>query len=461
MHLLKKLDFQVSYRLPHRVHDGYGMKNKFIDELAPLGVTLIITVDCGTRDIEVVKYAKKHGIDVIVTDHHSVPEIIPEEAVAVINPKRTDCQYPFKNLSGAGVAYKLMMAIAQEYMNEKEYKKYLQESIDIAAIGTVADCMVLTGENRIIVREGLKQLKNSRSRGIRKLIEDKIDEDLDADVFGFVIGPRLNAAGRMDTPYKAVNLILNNGHSLDETLREIEELNTKRKALTTEFFAKAEEDVNAENNILLYHSPEIEHGIIGIVAGRLTEKYHKPSIVLIDEGDKLVASCRSPEYFSIVEILERYKDYFEAFGGHKQAAGFTILKDKYEEFREKIVSEMNALDFSEYQKEIQVDKIVRLDEIGFRLLETINEFKPYGLGNPKPLLMIENFTPEKISFLGQGREHLRFDTRYGFKIFAFGFGEYFDILKKTPSFHLVFDLSEDSWMGKRGLMMKVVDVILI
>jgi len=153
MHLFKKLDFQVSYRVPHRVHDGYGMKTKFIDELAPLGVTLIITVDCGTRDVEVVKYAKEHGIDVIITDHHAVPEVIPEEAIAIINPKRKDCHYPFKDLSGAGVAYKLMMAVAKEYMEETAYQRYLQESIDIAAIGTVADCMILTGENRIIVRE--------------------------------------------------------------------------------------------------------------------------------------------------------------------------------------------------------------------------------------------------------------------------------------------------------------------
>jgi single-stranded-DNA-specific exonuclease len=460
MHLFKKLDFQVSYRVPHRVHDGYGMKTKFIDELAPLWVTLIITVDCGTRDVEVVKYAKQHGIDIIITDHHAVPDIIPDEAVALINPKRKDCNYPFKDLSGAGVAYKLMMAVAREYMDEISYQKYLQESIDIAAIGTVADCMILKGENRIIVREWLKQLKKSRSKGIRALIEDKIHEDLDADIFWFVIGPRLNAAGRMSTPYKAVNLILNNGASLDETLREIEELNTKRKSATADFVERALEEVNPQDNIIFYHSPEIEHGIIGIVAGRLTEKYYKPSIVLIDEGDKLIASCRSPEYFSIVEILERYADSFVAFGGHKQAAGFTILKEKFADFESRIVAELNALDFAQYHKEILVDKSIHLDEIGFKLLESMNRFKPFGMGNPKPLFIVEDFTPEKIAFLGQGRDHLRFDTRYGFKVFAFGFGEYFEALRKQKSFHLIFDLSEDSWNGKRGLMMKVVDIVL-
>jgi len=460
MHLFKKLEFQVSYRVPHRVHDGYGMKKKFIDELAPLGVTLIITVDCGTRDIEVIQYAKEKGIDVIVTDHHAVPEVIPEEAIAVINPKRKDCPYPFTGLAGAWVAYKVMMAVAREYMDDETYKHYLRESIDIAAIGTVADCMTLTGENRIIVTEWLKQLKKSRSKGIRTLIEDKIHDDLDADVFGFLIGPRLNAAGRMDTPYKAVNLILNNGSSLDKTLREVEELNDKRKLKTAEFVEKALDSINAEDNILFYDSSDIEHGIIGIIAGRLTEKFYRPSIVLIDEGDKLVASCRSPEYFSIVEVLEKFQDYLVAYGGHKGAAGFTILKEKFPEFREKVIAELNAMDFSQHIKEVVVDKCIRLDEIGFKLIASMNRYKPFGLWNPKPVFMIENFEPEKVAFLWRWRDHIKFETRFGFKVFAFGFGEHMDSLKKQDRFDVIFDISEDSWMGKKGIMMRVIDVVL-
>lgn len=312
------------------------------------------------------------------------------------------------------------MALAREYMHDSKYAQYLRESIDIAAIGTVADCMQLTGENRIIVTEGLRQLKHSRSKGIRQLIEDKIHEDLDADVFGFLIGPRLNAAGRMDTPYKAVNLILNNGKTLPQTLREIESLNELRKSKTQEFVEYALEDINSSDNIIFYHSPDIEHGIIGIVAGRLTEKYYKPSIVLIDEGEKLVASCRSPEYFSLVDILEDFKEYFIAYGGHKQAAGFSISKEKFPEFREKILSQVNALDFSNYKKELHVDKSICLDEIGFKLLERVNIYKPFGMGNPKPLFLIENFVSEGVQFLGKGREHLKLVSRYGLKIFAFG-----------------------------------------
>ena len=460
MHLLKKLDFDVSYRLPHRVHDGYGIKNKFIDELAPLWVTLIITVDCGTKDTDVVAYAKKKWIDVIVTDHHAVPDIISDVAVAVINPKRKDCSYPYKWLAGAGVAYKLMMALAKKYMTNDEYSTYLRESIDIAAIGTVADCMELTGENRTIVTAGLQQVKRSRSLWIRRLLEDKVHEDLDADVFGFHIWPRLNAAWRMDTPYKAINLLLNNGESLDTTLLDIEMLNEQRKALTTDFVNQALEHINVQDNILIYSSTDISHGIIGIVAGRITEKFYKPSIVLIDEWEKLVASCRSPEYFSIIEVLEKYKDMFLSFWWHKQAAGFSISKEKFPEFTKTLVAELNQQDFSQYRKKIYVDKCISLDEIGFKLIESMSTYKPFGMWNPKPLFMVRNFTPEKISFLGKGRDHIRFDTRYGFKIFWFWFGEYFDILKKSSSFDIVFDISEDYWNGNRWIMMKIVDIVI-
>ncbi|MDD3793845.1 MAG: single-stranded-DNA-specific exonuclease RecJ [Candidatus Gracilibacteria bacterium] len=461
MHFFKKMGMQASYRIPHRVKDGYGMKNYFMDELASIGVDLVITVDCGTRDIEVVKYAKTLGIDIIITDHHAVPDVIPEEAIAVINPKRPDCNYLYKNLAGAGVAFKLMQALANEFMPEEEAMIYIQESIDIAAIGTVADCMRLTGENRIIVMEGLKQIKKTRSLGIRKLIEDKMNDDLDGDLFGFLIGPRINAAGRMDSAYKAVNLILNNTDSVYQTLSEIEKLNEERKYLTKEFSNDAINKVNKTDNLLFYISPAIEHGIIGIVAGRVTEQFYKPCICLKDEGDTLVASCRSPEYHSIIETLDKYKDYFLRFGGHKQAAGFTISKEKFGEFKTKIINELNKKDFSKYKKELKVDKVIRLEELGFSFLSKVNKYKPFGIGNEKPLFLVENLSPEKIDFIGNGRDHLRFTTKHGFKIFAFYMGDYYEEIKRSKkNVSLVFDLSEDTWNGNKNLMLKVVDIIL-
>jgi len=465
MHFFVKTWFKVSYRLPHRVKDGYGLNKKVIDEAKDLWVTLIITVDCGTKDIELINYAKSLGIDIIVTDHHAVPDEIPKNAVALINPKRSDCTYPYKWLAWAWVAFKLMQALAKEFLNEEEYKKYLMNSIDIAAIGTVADCMELNWENRTIVELWLKQIKNSRSRWIKKLIEQDLEWELDADVFGFTIGPRLNAAGRMDCPLKAVNLILNQSDSVEKTLRDIEELNEKRKFLTKQFIEEAENKINIDDNLIFYVSKDIPHWISWIVAWRITEKYYKPCIVLKDEGDKLVASCRAPEYFDMVNALEKRKDMFLSFWGHKQAAGFSISKEKFLEFKSNILRQVNSLDFSKYKKEIEITKVVNLNELWFWFLNKVNKFKPFGIWNPKPIFMTYNLKDFKVEFLGnKSRDHLRFSTPHWFKIFAFYMGDYYEEIKRWlrnwKKLDLVFDISEDNWMGKKNLMLKVIDVVL-
>lgn len=460
VHFFKKIWLQISYRLPHRVEDWYGLKTYFIDELLEKNVSLIITVDCWTRDIEVIKYAKEKWIDIIVTDHHAVPDIIPEEAIAIINPKRLDCSYPFKFLSWAWVAYKLMMALAKDFLNETEYKSYLQESIDIRAIWTVADCMSLTGENRIIVKEWLKQLKNSRSKWIRSIIETKINEDLDADVFWFLIWPRLNAAGRMDTPYKALNLILNNSDTLQDTIDEIEFLNEKRKILTKSFIEDALQKVTLTDNIIFYESREIEHWIIWIIAWRLTENFFKPSIVLKEENDKYVASCRSPEYFDIVELLEEFKEDFLHFGWHKQAAWFSISKEKFSDFKKNVLQKLNSLDFSKNNKTLQIDKIVIPDELWFRFLEIINKFKPFWMWNKKPILMFKDFYIEKVEFLWQTREHIKITNKYWFKIIWFGFGKYMEEIKQKKEIDLIFDLSEDNWNNKKSLKLQIIDLVI-
>lgn len=460
VHFFKKIGALISYRLPHRVNDWYGLKSYFIDELKEKWVTLVITVDCGTRDIEVIKYAKSLWVDVIITDHHAVPEVIPEEAIAIINPKRTDCPYPFKHLSGAWVAYKLMMALAREYFWDEDYKNYIRESIDIAAIWTVADCMSLTWENRIIVKEWLRQLKNSRSKWIRSIISEKINTDLDADIFGFLIGPRLNAAGRMDTPYKALNLILNNSDSLQETIDEIEYLNERRKILTKEFVAEALDFVNPENNIIFFESSEIEHGIIWIVAGRLTENFYKPSIVLKEEEWKYVASCRSPEYFNIVELLEEFKGEFIAFGWHKQAAGFSIEKSRFDDFKNKVLFRVNSLDFSQNKKTMTIDKIIEPLDISFSLLEKINKYKPFGIGNKKPVLMMKDFEISKIDFLGTSGEHIKITNKYGINIVWFWFGKYIDELKSNKTLNIIFDIQENNWNNKKNLQLQIIDLVI-
>lgn len=461
MHFFVKVWFDVSYRVPHRVKDGYGMKKYFIDEMKELWVNLIVTVDCWTKDLDVISHAVSLWIDVIVTDHHAVPDVISDEAIAIINPKRDDCNYMYKNLAWAWVAFKLVQALAPEFLEKSEVEKYLKSTIDIAAIWTVADCMRLTWENRIIVQEWLRQIKNCRSIWIRKLLWDKLNDDLDADIFGFTIWPRLNAAWRMDTPYKAVNLLLNNWQNIDKIIADIEKLNEERKYFTKQFVDDALNKVKREDNIIFYVSPAIEHWIIWIVAWRLTEQFFKPSIVLKDEWDKLVASCRSPEYFSIVDILTKYSEYFISFGGHKQAAWFSISKEKFTEFRAKILNEVNSLDFSKYKKEIIIDKVVDLNELWFGFLSKINKYKPFWLGNEKPLFLVKNLNYEKLEFLWNWRDHLRFTTKHWFKIFAFFMWDFYEEIKRSKRpVSLIFDISEDTWMWNRNLMLKVVDIIL-
>lgn len=465
VHCLKSLDIEVSYRIPHRIEDGYGLKKYFIDEIIALGVDLCITVDCGSRDAEIVTYAKDKWLDIIITDHHHVPEKMPVDAIAFLNPHRPDCEYPFKDLSWAWVVLKLIQALTREYFSPEKYEKYLRESIDIAAIGTVADCMPLVWENRTIVIEWLKQIKYSRSRGIRMMIEEKIHDDLDADIFWFLIWPQLNAAGRLDSPYKAVNVILNNGTTLEESLSEIEKLNNDRKEKTKNSYVQALSVIDTSHNIILYTAKDIHHGIIGIVAGRLCEEFYKPVIVLVEEEGKYVASCRSPDYISIIDILENYRDMFLAFWWHAGAAGFSIASEKFPDFQKNIIDDIDKKDFTTYKRKLEITKILSLDEIWFRLIESMSEFKPFWNGNTKPLFLIEDFIPESIGFLGtKSRDHLQFKHRYGFKIFAFGMGEYYEILKKHISSHktlwLVVDISEDNYMGKRGILVKVVDIIL-
>lgn len=460
MHFFKTLWMQVSYRLPHRVKDWYWLKNYFVDELKLLDVSLIITVDCWTKDIEVIKHAKNLWIDVIVTDHHVVPEWEFGDAVSVVNPKRGDCNYPYKNLSWAWVAFKLMSALAKEYFDNKTYKKYLKESIDIAAIWTVADCMELTWENRVIVREWLKQIRNSRSKWIRSLIADKINEDFDADIFSFTIWPKLNAAWRMDSPYKAINLILNSWESLNTTLREIEKLNEQRKYLSNEFFQDAISKINKNDNILFYISPAIDHWIIWIVAWRLTEQFYKPSIVLKDEWDKLVASARSPEYFSIVNFLSEFWEYFISFWWHNWAAWFSIQKEKFSEFKTKIINKINKINFSKYKKELNIDKVVKLEEIWFSFYEKINSFKPFWIWNTKPIFMVEKLDYTKIEFMWNSRDHIKFVTKHWFKIIWFFMWDYYEQIKRWKSLDIIFDINEDNWMWNRNLMLKIVDLVV-
>lgn len=492
----REIGIEVSFRLPHRVHDGYGLKNYFFTELAEKNVTLVITVDCGTRDLEPIRYAKSLGIDVIVTDHHAVPEIIPEEVIALLNPKRKDSLYPFPSLAWAWVAYKLLHGILQKIsQNQNNINEVLMKYIDFASLGTVADCMPLIGENRTITTLGLKQMKKSESSALRKYIENLDKEtDGDADIIGFQIGPRINAAGRMDSPLKALHWLLATENRVDDWLLEVENLNTKRQEEVKKYTEDALINVDTSLPILFYTHDKIEHGLIGLVAGRLTEAYGKPAIVLCkqyqgiwDEIQKreyekdiddalwqeissfLVASCRSPEWCNLVELLDTCKDYFTRYGWHRQAAGFTIDASKLEEFKNSIQKEFSKkYDINNLPKKtLKIECILKTEDISITTLHLIDRFRPFGIGNMKPLFLLENLTIKEVRTLWKEGNHLSITfleipyvkcLLWNFQDILWGNEE----TKFTPGdiISSIISLERNVWNGKESIQGMIKNIVL-
>lgn len=483
---LSEIGCEVSYRLPHRVHDGYWLKKYLFDELSEKSVKLVITVDCGTRDIEPIKYAHSLGIDVIVTDHHAVPETIPEDVIALINPKRKDSKYPFSWLAGAGVAFKLLHALAikllqdsniEKTVNNKNLKLFASQNdltvegiilsyIDLASLGTVADCMPLIDENRIITSLGLRQMKHSKTSALRKFIENLDREvDGDADIIGFQIGPRINAAGRMDSPLKALHWLLSSEQQVDDWLTEVETLNTKRQEIVKKFSEEALLHVDETVPILFYFDKNLEHGIIGLIAGKLTEAYHRPAIVLCEHEQNLVASCRSPEWCNLVELLDDSKKFFVRYGGHRQAAGFTIEKSVFESFKNHIqrrfhekYGEIHSLP----PKNLIVECEVFPNEITFDTLDLVEKFRPFGIWNPKPKFYLDNLTLSKIESIGSSKNHLSFSflELTGIKCLLWN---YKDTLKHDlrvgDIVSPIFTLSKNVWKEKESLQL-IIDTFI-
>lgn len=285
-----------------------------------------------------------------------------------------------------------MTAVASRVFDAKKAREISQSYLDHACLGTIADCVPLIGENRTIAALGLRQLKNSKSHGIRRLIDGKSTES--ADVVGFHIGPRINAAGRMDSPYKALAMLLNADERLDETMAEIESFNEQRKLTTQAFAMHAVESVDSSHPVTLYLSDEIEHGVMGLVASRLVEAFGKPAIAMRREGIKIVGSCRSIEGCDITGLLESMRELFTAFGGHKQAAGFTLPAERFDEFQSRL---MAGAQLSQWQPiepgrdRGKVDGILSIDVLSLDLVEQINTLRPFGIGNPKPRFLDDAF----------------------------------------------------------------------
>lgn len=450
---LQDLSANVSYRLPHRVKDGYGLKSKFIEEFAELGVKLVITVDCGISCEDEIKLAKKKGIDVIVTDHHTVPKN-PPKAFSIIHPQLSN--YKFKYLTGAGIAFKLSQALIDD----------AEKFLDLAAMGTIADIGILVGENRLIVKKGLQKLAKTSSMGLKflKKIAGISDNNIDTHTIGFQIGPRINAAGRIDTPYFALQLLLNEDYERGEKLaHKLEELNKKRQDMMQKAFENAEKYFEEQKNkhIFIKEDKDWHVGILGLISGKITDKYGVPSIILQDFGESLTASARSTEHFDIIEALTQNSKYLIYFGGHARAAGFEISKDKYEDFKksmekyaEKKLKNINL------RPSIKIECEIKDKDISRQTLDFIEDLKPFGEGNEKPKFLIRDLEIAAISGVGKEKSHLRIKAKTNGKnvdIIAFKFGQYINTLRGHKKIDVVCSLEKNEYKGRSTIQIKAVD----
>lgn len=433
---LKRLGADVDYDVPDRISDGYGINENLIDTAHKAGAKLILTCDNGIAAIEQIAYAKSLGMKVVVTDHHEVQYFDDEEgrhyrlppADAVVDAKRPDCAYPFKLMCGAGIAYKLILKLYGHYgVNPVEAEELLQ----FAAIATVGDIVDLVGENRIIVKEGLKRLRKTENYGLDALIAlaGVKKAAIDAYHIGFVIGPCLNASGRLDTAKQALKMLLADGREEAEGYAStLVKLNEERKRLTDSAVQKALDIVEKsgikDDSVLVIYLPDCHESIAGIVAGRIREAYYRPTIILTSANDGAKGSGRSVEEYNMFEKLSECADLFYRFGGHPMAAGLSLPEDKIDELRSRLNANCN-LSEEDLREKIWIDVPMPIGYISENVVKNLALLAPFGKGNQKPVFADKNLTIRWISAMGRNKEYTRMSLEKddGSRIEAVGFFE--------------------------------------
>jgi len=449
----------AGYHVPHRLKDGYGMRAEVVEAAAADGVKLIISVDTGIRAGEVVRRANELGIDVIVTDHH-LPEADLPPAVAVLNPNRPDCRYPEKNLCGAGVAFKLVQALlATLEWPADRHRRVCESLLKMVAIATVADVVPLTGENRVIVQHGLKGLRSVRNPGLRALLDVAGFSVTvpSARQVAFQIAPRINAAGRMDTARAVVELFLTaDPERARELARQLHDLNAERQQVEAEIRERCDRiAVDGGQAALVYFAEDWHRGVLGIVASRLVERFHRPAFVLgVNPDDGLAqGSGRSIPAFHLLAALESMRDLFVRFGGHQHAAGVTLEAARVDEFRERFNAYAAAhLDPEDFLPRVETDAVVELRDITDRAVAEVFRLAPFGHGNPPPLfaaLDAEVAGPPVV----WNEKHLKLLVRQNGRTLvlkAWNFAERAAELPARARVDIAFTLEEDAYTAARG-----------
>ncbi|MFR3071616.1 MAG: single-stranded-DNA-specific exonuclease RecJ [Paeniclostridium sp.] len=449
------IGFPVKYYIPNRLEEGYGINEDAIGVLKNQGCDLLISVDCGITSIKEVELANQLGIDVIITDHHEVQDEIPN-AYAVINPKQENCNYPFDMLCGCGVAFKLIQALTPA----EEFKTSMYNYLEIVTLATICDIVPLVDENRIIVKNGLKLMKDGINLGLKELIKVcGIDTDkIGSSHVGFSIGPRINASGRLGYSYLGVELFTTKSkEEAIEIASLLEDKNNERQMIEAKMYQEAEDIINGDerykdDKVLVIANKGWQHGVIGIVASKLTEKYYKPTILLTIEDEEATGSARSIKGFSIFDTLVKCSDLLGKFGGHEQAAGLSMDKNNIDELRRRVneIADYNLTD-EDMIENISVEFELNEGSIDFNLIEELHSLEPFGMSNPSPRFIIRDLEIRSIFRMGKEKNHLKLNLEKDKVYECVGFNmaymaENYEVGDKVD---VLFQLDENNYMGNR------------
>lgn len=463
---LKTLSPNIATYIPDRYAEGYGVSCQGIDFAEDNDISLIIALDCGIKAIDKVAYAAEKNIDFIICDHHRPGNEIPD-AVAVLDPKREDCEYPYKELCGCGVGFKLIQAITENRGgNVEDLLLYL----DLVATAIGADIVPITGENRVLAFHGLQIINLQPRAGFKAILAQVKKPKISISDVVFIIAPRINAAGRMKHGLHAVSLLMEEDENTAANMAaEIEKYNADRKDadknITIEALAQIEELQEQQRFTTVVYHENWHKGVIGIVASRLTESYYRPTLVFTKSGERLAASARSVKGFDVYNALEACRDHIEQFGGHKYAAGLTLMASEYENFKrkfEEVVSE--SIDKNLLTPEISIDAELKLEDISPKFYRILKQFAPFGPGNMSPVFMSRNLKDTGFGkCVGADKTHLKCAVKQKdggpvFDMIGFNLGEKLEIIEKNKVFKAVYSLDENEWNGNVSIQLKLKDI---
>ena len=469
---LKTKTANVATYIPDRYDEGYGVSYKGIDFADDNDFSLIVALDCGIKAIDKIDYAKEKGIDFIICDHHRPGNQVPN-AVAVLDPKQEDCTYPYKELCGCGVGFKLIQALAEKF---SETLNDLIPYLDLVATAIGADIVPITGENRVLAYFGLQVINAQPRAGFKAIINQIKKDELTITDVVFIIAPRINAAGRMKHGQYAVDLLTENDlQTAIQYAEEIEAFNTDRREADQSITQEALELIKSENEenrlTTVVYQDHWHKGVIGIVASRLIETYYRPTLVFTKSGDKLAASARSVSGFDVYNALQGCAEHIEQFGGHKYAAGLTLKEENYEAFKQAFEDEVSkTIDKNLLTPEIKVDMQIDLAEIDDKFWRIIKQFAPFGPGNMTPIFMTDNLKDTGYGkCVGEDKTHLRFTATQSnlvtersrspkFVCIGFNLGEKLNLIKDKQPFSAVYSVDENHWQGNVSLQLKIRDI---